>query len=44
MAALQGAIAFKQMDHVAVAVAENLNFYMARIADIFLKQHAVIAK
>jgi hypothetical protein len=44
MAALQGAITLKQMDHVAVTVAKDLNFDMARAIDVFFKQHTIIAK
>ena len=44
MAALQGAIAFKQMHDIAVAVSEHLNLDMAGTLDQFFDQHAVIAE
>ena len=43
-AALQRAIAFEQVDIVAVIVAEHLHFDVARVLDELLDQHAIVAK
>ena len=44
MAALQRTIAFEQMHDVAVIVAKDLHFDMARLLDEFLNQHPLIAE
>ena len=44
VAALQRAVALEQMHDIAVSVAEHLNFDVARRENIFLDQHAVVAK
>ena len=44
MAALQRAVAFPQMNGVALAVAENLNLDVARLLKIFLEIHGVVAE
>ena len=44
IAALDRAFALAEMDDVAVLVAEHLNFDMARLLDIFLDEHAVVAE
>ncbi len=44
VAALQRAIAFEQMDDVAVGVAEHLHLDMARALDIFLDQDMRVAE
>ena len=44
VAALQRAVALTQMDGVAVAVGEDLQLDVARMADIFFDQHAGVAK
>ncbi len=44
IAALDGTLALTQMDHIAVLVAEHLNFNMARVDDEFFEEDAVIAK
>src|SRR5260370_34716465 len=44
VAALDGAVALKQMHHVALMVAEDLNFDMARALDIFLNQQRAVSK
>ena len=44
VAALQRAIAFEQVDDIAVAVAEHLHLDMARALNIFLDQHMRIAE
>src|SRR5262249_55938292 len=44
MAALQRAVALVQMNDVAAAIAEHLDFDMARRIDVFLDQHAVVAE
>ena len=44
VAALQRAVALAEMDGVAVAVGEDLQFDVARMADILLDQHAGIAE
>ena len=44
MAALQRTVALAQMDRVAVAVAEHLEFDMARIAEIFFEIDGVVAE
>ena len=44
VAPLQRAIAFAEMDRIAFAVAENLKFDMARIAQVFFKIDGGIAK
>ena len=44
VAALQRAIALPQMNDIALAVAEHLHFDMARREDVFLYQHARVAK
>ncbi len=44
IAALDGAFAFAQIDDVAVLIAKNLNFDMARLSDKFFYKDAVIAE
>jgi hypothetical protein len=44
VAALQRAVAFEQVDDIAVGVAEHLHLDMARGQDIFLDQHMVVAE
>ena len=44
VAALERAIAFEQMHHVAVGVAEHLHLDMARREDVFLDQHVGVAE
>ncbi len=44
IAALDRALALAEMDDVAVLVAEHLNLDMARLLDIFLDEHAVVAE
>jgi hypothetical protein len=44
VAALDGAIAFAQVDDVALVVAENLNFDVVRVLDEFLDVNAGIAE
>src|SRR5579875_105934 len=44
MPALQGAIAFAKMDGLTMPVAQNLNFYVARFFQKFLKIDRIIAK
>ena len=44
MPPLQRAIAFTQMHRIAVAVAENLKFDMARVAEIFFEIHGRITE
>ena len=44
VAALRRAVALEQMHGIAVIVAENLHLDMARLLDIFLDQHAVVAE
>ena len=44
MAALQRTIAFAEMDRMALAIAENLNFDMARIVEKFFEIDGIIAK
>ena len=44
IAALDRAFALAEMDDVAVLVAEHLNLDMARLLDIFLDEHAVVAE
>src|SRR5437867_12652182 len=44
VAPLDGAIAFAQVDDVAAAVAQDLEFDMVRIFDEFLDVHAGIAE
>ena len=44
VAALQRAVALAEMNGVAVAVGEDLQFDMARMADVLLDQHAGIAE
>ena len=44
VAALQRAVAFEQMDDVAVGVAEHLHLDMAWALDIFFDQHMRVAK
>ena len=41
---LQRAFALEQRDQIAVAVADDLHLDMARIVDVFLDQHAVVAE
>ncbi len=43
-AALERAVAFEQVDDIAVRVAEHLDLEMARTRDQFLEQDAVVAK
>ena len=44
VAALQGAVALIEVDHVALAVAEHLHLDVARPGDIGLQQHALVAE
>ena len=44
VAALNGAFALAQIDHIAVLIAQHLNFDMARIGDELFHKHPVIAK
>src|SRR5665213_2200596 len=44
MAALHGAIALAQMNHIAVSVRQNLELDMARTLQEFLHVHLVVAK
>jgi hypothetical protein len=44
VAALERAVALEQVHDVAVAVAEHLHLDVARREDVFLNQHAVVAK
>ena len=44
VAALDRAFALPKMDHVAMLVAEYLDFDMARVDDEFLDEHAVVAE
>ena len=44
MAALHGAVALKQVDHVALRVAKDLNLDVAGAQYVFLDQHRIIAK
>ena len=44
IAALDRTFALAEMNHIAVAVAEHLDFDVARIDDEFLDEHAVVAK
>jgi hypothetical protein len=44
VAALRGAFALVEVDHVAVRVAEDLDFDMARVVHVALEQHAVAAE
>ena len=44
VAALQRAVALAQMDGVALAVAEHLNFDVARLGQILLEIDAVVAE
>ena len=42
--ALQGAIPFKKMQHIAVVVAKNLRFYVQGVFHQFFQEHFVVAK
>ena len=42
VAALERAVAFEQVDDIAVGIAENLHFDMARRGDPFFEQHLVV--
>src|SRR4029079_2258868 len=44
IAALDGALALAEMNDVAVLVAQNLNFHVARIGDEFLDEDAIVAE
>ena len=44
MATLDRAVAFEQMDRVAMAIGKNLEFDVTRLQQIFLNQHAIVAK
>jgi hypothetical protein len=44
VAALERAVALEQVDDIAVRVAEHLHLDMARVEDIFLDQHAIVAE
>ena len=44
MPPLDAALAFAEMDQVAVLVAEDLDLDVPRPADVALEQHAVVAK
>ena len=44
MAALDGAFALAQIEHVAVLVADHLDFDVARLGDEFLDEEAVVAE
>ena len=41
---LQGAFALEQRQQIAVAVADHLHLDVARILDVFLDQHAIVAE
>ena len=43
MPALGGAVAFEQMDGVAVPVGEDLDLHVARLFEVFLHDQAVVA-
>ena len=42
--ALQGAIPFKKMQHIAVVIAKNLRFYVQRVFHQFFQEHFVVAE
>jgi hypothetical protein len=44
MAALDRAIALEEIDAIAVAVGEHLDFDVARMLEIFLDEHAIVAE
>ncbi len=44
MAALHGAVAFVQMQEMAVMVAEDLHFDVTRVGQIFFQEHAGVAE
>src|SRR5690606_6113548 len=44
VAALDGAVALKKMDHIAMAIAEDLDLHVARTADEFFEINLVIAE
>ena len=44
MAPLYGAIALEQVNAVAVLVAKDLYFDVARLGEVFFDQHAIVAK
>ena len=44
MAALDGALALVQVNHIAVAVTDQLDFNMTRFFNKLFNEHAVIAK
>ena len=44
VAALDGALALEQVDHVAVGVAEDLHLDVARVRDVALQEHGAVAE
>ena len=44
MSALNGTLALVEVNHIALAVAQHLNFDVARLQHVFLDEHAVVAK
>ena len=44
MPPLQRTFSFAQVNHVAVAVAQHLNFDVPRLFDVFFDEHAVVAE
>jgi len=44
MPPLQGAFALEQRQQIAVAVADDLHLDVARVLDVFLDQHAIVAE
>ena len=44
VAALNGTFALAEINHIAMLVAEHLDFDMARVDDEFFDEHAVVAK
>src|SRR5947207_5642478 len=44
MTALYGAVAFEETDNVALGIAEDLDFHVARRDNIFLEQHRIVAE
>ncbi len=44
MAALNGAVPFKQMDHLSMLVSQHLHLDVARVVDALFQEHLGIAK
>src|SRR5947209_20383582 len=44
MPALDRAIALEEIDAIAMAVGKDLDFHMARVFEMFLDQHTVVAE